>query len=111
MVFDKNKIKKDAKEMFNVLENNYLDKLALLKIQQEYINRQNTLLSNNDNKFSDNNDSLNKITDELQKNNRNIKYSLEHSEIQTITLKILKSIFLMFAIVLIVLLVIEYNKR
>ena len=103
-------VKEKAKEIFSLLQNRYLDRLTLVRTQQDYINKQNILLSNKDTKITDQDKTLENLNDKVQTNNRNIKYNMEDYENQSNILLVLKILFLILAITIIALLVQQYKS-
>jgi len=98
-------VKEKAKEMFNLLENRYLDRLTLIKTQQSMLNKQNVMLSNKNDKITSQTAKLGKYKDTLQTHNRLIQYDLEDTYLQNTIVISLKSGFLLSSIIIIALLI------
>ena len=103
-------VKEKAKEIFGLLENRYLDRLTLVKTQQDYINKQNTLLSTKDDTIETQGETLQELKDKLQTNDRSIQYSMQDSDTQSKILGVLKGIFLIISLVVIALLIQKYKN-
>ena len=92
-------------EFYGLLQDRYLDRLTLIKTQQGLINKQNHTLDRRKNKIVDNTKTLEEQEDKINTKNRQISYNLEDAKWRNKINRTLKSIFLIIALCIIVLII------
>jgi len=88
-------------ELFSLLKNRYLDRLSTIKVQQEMINKLNTLLSLKDKDLIKSKQKIDLNNDKIDTKSRIIKYDTDDNNLDNIISKYLKiSLFILIIILI-----------
>ena len=104
-------VKNKANEIFNVLENQYQDKLKLISNQQDMIKKQDNMINTKQNKINNQQTEINHIKDKIQTLNRKNHYKyIDINHINNIKSR-LKIFLLIVFIILIIILVYKIKNN
>lgn len=99
-----NTIYKTSSDIFNSLEQSYLDKIILKSSREKMIKKQDIILSNKLNQLSNQKKKLNSMNNKIQTLNRKNYYKYMDINNKKNIKKILSIIFLLFCILVLILL-------
>ena len=96
--------KNKAKELFRQLESQYIDRLDYIETQENLINKQNTLINDKSDIIADQKKEIENTNDQISTQKRKLLYDQKDDQFYNTLTAIMKTILLVVAIVVIVLL-------
>jgi len=103
--------KQKASQLFNLLQNRYLDRITLLSTQQKVLQKQNTVLSEKQREIEKNTKIVDDYNDKIATSKRQMKHDLDFNKTKEFILSYVKLIFILLCIVLIVIIAMQMRKK
>ena len=103
--------KQKASQLFNLLQNRYLDRITLLSTQQKVLQKQNTVLSEKQREIDKNTKLVSEYNDKIATSKRLTKHNLDYNKTKESILSYVKLIFILLCISLIIIIVMQMRKK
>ena len=102
--------KEKASQLFNLLQNRYLDRMTLLSSQQKVLQKQNTVLSNKEEEINKSEKILSDFEDKIQRDKRIVRHDMRFNETKGRLVFFAKIVFVILCIILLVILAMKLKK-
>ena len=103
--------KQSANDLFDSLQNRYLDRIDLLSTQENVLHNQNSLLNIKRKKIDENKKTIDDYNEKIVTDNRSIEHDLHYNETKDMILKYIKVTFALFILTIILYKLYQYQMK
>jgi len=103
--------KQSANDLFDSLQNRYLDRIDLLSTQENVLYNQNSLLNIKRKKINENEKTIDDYNEKIVTDNRSIEHDLDYNETKDMILKYIKVSFAVFILTIVLYKLYQYQMK